>query len=168
MNHKSKNIKPKKRGNKLGIWFFMFSLKLFGLKGTYGLLYFVCLYYVLFDPSALNSALPYIQRRFRTRNFFLSRWHVFMLFVNQGIDLTTVVAWVPWILIFIFSNAIMEETVYRGLFLKKFNEFFSPTIANLLQAIVFASIHFGVYYTTDSILFVIVTFISSLYSCAES
>ena len=49
-----------KRGNELGLWFFMVFLRLFGLRGAYGLLYIVCLYYVIFGRL---SALP---RRCRT------------------------------------------------------------------------------------------------------
>ena len=37
----------RKRGNRLGFWFFrQRRVRLFGLRGAYGLLYFVCLYYL--------------------------------------------------------------------------------------------------------------------------
>ena len=48
--------RERRRGNALGFWFFMAFLRLFGLRGAYGLLYIVCLYYVLFAPSLVSSA----------------------------------------------------------------------------------------------------------------
>ena len=57
-------IAAKKRGNRLGFWFFKFFLRFFGLSGAYGLLYFVSLHYLLFDKTAVKNALSYIKRRF--------------------------------------------------------------------------------------------------------
>ena len=74
----------KKRGNALGFWFFMFSVRVFGLRGAYGLLYFVCLHYVLFDRALVSSAVPYISRRFPGCGFLEKRFHVYQLFVSQG------------------------------------------------------------------------------------
>jgi len=59
-----RKIEAKKRGNTLGVWFFKVFLRFFGLRGAYGLLYIVCIYYVLFDRSAVSGALAYIKRRF--------------------------------------------------------------------------------------------------------
>jgi predicted LPLAT superfamily acyltransferase len=73
-----------KRGNKLGFWFFEMSLRVFGLRGAYGLLYVVCLYYVLFDSAALTSALPYIDRQFPGSGFLKKRFRVYRLFISQG------------------------------------------------------------------------------------
>lgn len=77
----------KKRGNKLGFWFFKTSLKIFGLSGAYGLLYPVCLHYLLFDRSAVSSSMAYIKRRFKTYNFIQRIWFVYKLFINQGKNL---------------------------------------------------------------------------------
>ena len=74
----------KKRGNKSGFWFFRISLKLFGLSGAYGLLYPVCLYYLLFDRSAVSSTTAYIKRRFKTYNFLQRIYCTYKLFINQG------------------------------------------------------------------------------------
>ena len=60
----------KKRGNSLGMAIFQSSLKLFGLSGAYGLLYFVCLYYLVFDRIAVASSMAYIKRRFRSYGFW--------------------------------------------------------------------------------------------------
>jgi predicted LPLAT superfamily acyltransferase len=74
----------KGRGNALGFWFFMVSLRLFGLRGAYGLLYVVCLYYVLFAGSLVSSAAPYIRRRFPGCGALGERRHAYRLFVSQG------------------------------------------------------------------------------------
>ena len=77
----------KKRGNKFGFWFFRAALKLFGLPGAYGLLYFVCLYYLLFDRPAVSSSMAYIKRRFKSYNTFQKTLCVYNLFINQGKNL---------------------------------------------------------------------------------
>ncbi len=77
-------ISAKKRGNWPGFWFFRVCLRLFGLSGAYGLLYFVCLHYLLFDKKAVLNALAYIKRRFPTANFLKLRLGVYRLFVAQG------------------------------------------------------------------------------------
>lgn len=81
---KSRKIKVKKRGNALGFWFFKVALHLFGLKGAYGLLYFVCIHYLLFDRTAVFGALAYINRRFPKSNYLKRRLHVYRLFISQG------------------------------------------------------------------------------------
>jgi predicted LPLAT superfamily acyltransferase len=77
-------VKGRKRGNELGLWFFIVSLRLFGLRGAYGLLYIVCLYYVLFDRSLVSSAVPYISRRFAGCGILEQHLHVYRLLVSQG------------------------------------------------------------------------------------
>jgi len=74
----------KKRGSELGFWFFMVSLRVFGLGGAYGLLYFVCLHYVLFERALVSSTVPYISRRFPGCGSFERRLHAYRLFVSQG------------------------------------------------------------------------------------
>ncbi len=61
----------------------------------------------------------------------------------------------PALLVVSFSNAFEEEFLFRGLFLQKYGVFFGPRIANVLQAIVFASAHVGVTYTPNFLLFVV-------------
>ena len=77
-------ITAKRRGNRLGFWFFKVILRLLGLPGAYALLYFVCLHYLLFDKSAVLNALSYIQRRFPAAGFFKKRLEVYHLFISQG------------------------------------------------------------------------------------
>jgi predicted LPLAT superfamily acyltransferase len=74
----------RKRGNRLGFAFFKASIALFGLKGTYGFLYFVCLYYVLFDRPVFSVTMAYVNRRFRSYGFIRKVYCVFRIFINQG------------------------------------------------------------------------------------
>jgi len=74
----------RKRGTGLGFWFFMVFLRMFGLRGAYGLLYIVCLYYLLFDRPLVSSAVPYITRRFPGCGLVKERLHVYRLLVSQG------------------------------------------------------------------------------------
>jgi len=74
----------KKRGNKLGFWFFRTTLKLFNLSGAYGLLYPVCLYYLLFDRPAVTTAMAYVKRRYSSDNIFQRTITVYKLFISQG------------------------------------------------------------------------------------
>lgn len=74
----------RKRGNKLGFWFFQAAAKTFGLRGAYGLLYFVCLYYVVFDRPAVAASLAYVRRRFSEHSVIRQLFDVYLLFVSQG------------------------------------------------------------------------------------
>jgi predicted LPLAT superfamily acyltransferase len=82
--NQQQTTRNQKRGNQLGLWFFIVSLRLFGLRGAYGLLYIVCLYYALFDRSLVSSALPYIRRRFPRCGLLREHLHVYQLIVSQG------------------------------------------------------------------------------------
>lgn len=77
----------RKRGNRLGFWFFRLSLRIFGLSGAYRLLYPVCLYYLIFDRAAVSASMAYIKKRFKTRNVFWRICGVYRLFINQGKNL---------------------------------------------------------------------------------
>ena len=77
-------INAKRRGNWLGFWFFKVLFKFLGLPGAYALLYFVCLHYLLFDGSAVLSALSYVRRRFPGANFLKQRLEIYRLFISQG------------------------------------------------------------------------------------
>ena len=60
--------------------------------------------------------------------------------------------WV-WILIFIFSNAFMEELLFRGIFLKPLEGHMKPFWAVVLTSIVFAATHLQVTYTSEVLFF---------------
>ena len=76
--------RPKGRGNALGFWFFRMALRITGLRGAYGLLYFVCAYYVLFDRAAVAVADAYVRHRFPGRSWGWRRLAAYQLFIQQG------------------------------------------------------------------------------------
>ncbi len=59
--------------------------------------------------------------------------------LNVGID--TIVAWGPWLAIFAFSNSLMEELIFRGLFLRKYEAIMGPKASLALISVVFAIFH---------------------------
>lgn len=64
----------KSRGGSLGTWFFVFTLKHFGVRSAYVLLFFVVPYFVIFAPKASKSIYKYnrsIINKSRLRSFFL-------------------------------------------------------------------------------------------------
>jgi membrane protease YdiL (CAAX protease family) len=63
------------------------------------------------------------------------------LFQGKDLSLNKVFAWLPWIVPIVFLNGVREETLYRGLFLKKFESKLGPKTSNLIQAIFFALSH---------------------------
>jgi predicted LPLAT superfamily acyltransferase len=83
----TRKIRVRRRGNALGFWCFKTSLRCFGLKGAYGLLYIVCSYYLLFDRKAVQAALAYVRRRFPGHGPLRRRIEVYRLFVSQGRNL---------------------------------------------------------------------------------
>ena len=80
------------------------------------------------------------------------------LFNSQNLSLNRIIPWTPWILIFVLSNASMEEIMFRGLFLQKLNPTFDKIISNLLVAFVFTFIHGAVSYTSDQYIFLAIVF----------
>ena len=83
----SRKIVARKRGNSLGFLFFKGSLRLFGLRGAYGLLYFVCAYYVLFDRAAVTAAQAYLRRRLPGHGRARRMLDVYRLFISHGKNL---------------------------------------------------------------------------------
>jgi predicted LPLAT superfamily acyltransferase len=79
-----KNDVERKRGNRLGFWFFRAAVRTVGLTGAYGLLYFVGLYYLAFDRAAVRASMAYIVRRFPEHGALKRLLDVYRLFVNQG------------------------------------------------------------------------------------
>jgi len=80
-------VQARRRGNRPGIWFFKTALRLTGLRGAYGLLYFVCAYYVLFDRAAVRAAKAYIVRRFPDKSRLSQMAAIYCLFIEQGKNL---------------------------------------------------------------------------------
>ena len=82
-----------------------------------------------------------------------------LLFYGTALTLEKFVIWLPWILIFVLSNGLLEELLYRGLFFEKYRNFLGFNLCNLLQALVYSLMHFGVSYTSDSLIFLGITFV---------
>jgi membrane protease YdiL (CAAX protease family) len=68
----------------------------------------------------------------------------------------------PWILLFVLSNGFMEELLYRGLFLQKYEPFLGKGMSNILTAIVFAIMHTQVTYADQMIQFLVIVLVLSL------
>jgi membrane protease YdiL (CAAX protease family) len=68
----------------------------------------------------------------------------------------------PWILLFVLSNGFMEELLFRGIFLQKFEPFLGKGMSNILTAIVFAIMHTQVTYAAQMIQFLVIVIVLSL------
>ena len=75
------------------------------------------------------------------------------LFGAKDLRPEKILPWIPWIMIFVFGNALNEELLFRGLFLRKLEPFLGRFLSNLVMAVPFVLHHTGVTYTNDAILF---------------
>lgn len=82
----------------------------------------------------------------------------FIPLANQGGMLNKLLSLSPWILIFVLANGFMEELLYRGLFLKRYEPFLGKNLSNLLAAVVFTLIHVQVTYVSDVLQFLLIVF----------
>jgi len=82
-------------------------------------------------------------------------YFVAIAFGAQNLTLQRIVPWIPWILIFIFGNAMNEELLFRGLFLGKVEPFLGKSMSNLVLTIPFVLHHTGVTYTGDALVFLL-------------
>ena len=85
--------------------------------------------------------------------------------LSLSIGLDMIVVWIPWLCVFSFSNAFMEELMIRGLFLKKYNSMFGKNTSLLLTSVIFALLHQAIIEYTDPITFSIflgITFLLGL------
>lgn len=55
----------------------------------------------------------------------------------------------PWILLFVLSNGLNEELLYRGVFLQKYEVFLGKGLANITAAVVFTLMHTQVSYAPE-------------------
>ena len=85
------------------------------------------------------------------------------LSLSAGLDM--IAALMPWMCIFAFSNAFMEELMIRGLFLKKFEVIFGERLSLLLTSVVFGILHTAIIEYTDIVTFSVflgITFVLGL------
>lgn len=79
-----------------------------------------------------------------------------LLPTNGPLTFDRILALTPALIVISLANGFEEEFVTRGLFLQKYNALFGARIANILQAMVFASAHAGITYTPSAVLFIVV------------
>lgn len=86
----------------------------------------------------------------------------------SGIRLDVLTASIPWILVFCFANALMEELWYRGLCLGRLATLTGPAGAVLVTALVFGSSHLGATYIspTEMVIFPTIVFLLGLVNAA--
>jgi len=61
--------------------------------------------------------------------------------------------WLPWLVVFVLANGAMEEMLFRGLFLKKFEPLLGEFLSIFTIALVFTALHYGVSYTSQQLIF---------------
>ena len=81
---------------------------------------------------------------------------------NQEGILNKLLSLSPWILLFLFSNGFMEELLYRGLFLKRYEPFLGKGSSNVLTAAVFTLVHTQVTYPVAMLQFLAIVVTLSL------
>ena len=78
---------------------------------------------------------------------------------GQNISADRLLAYAPWTLLFVFTNAFLEELHFRGLLLKPFERLLGRHPANLCIALFFTLSHAPVQYTPDIFAFLAVLFV---------
>jgi len=81
---------------------------------------------------------------------------------DQNLPANLLLAYAPWTLLFVFSNAFMEELHFRGLLLKPFERLLGRHPANLCIALFFTLSHAPVQYTPDILVFLVILFVLAL------
>lgn len=76
-----------------------------------------------------------------------------LFFGGRDLQMARILPWIPWIIIFIVGNALNEEVLFRGLFLKKYGIFMGRFLSNLVIAIPFGLHHSGVSYSPGTLMF---------------
>jgi membrane protease YdiL (CAAX protease family) len=81
---------------------------------------------------------------------------------DQGIAADRLLAYAPWILLFVFANAFMEELHFRGLLLKPFERLLGRHPANLCIALFFTLAHAPVQYAPNILWFLAILLVLAL------
>jgi membrane protease YdiL (CAAX protease family) len=81
---------------------------------------------------------------------------------EQGIEIAQIVPVIPWILLFVLANGFMEELLFRGLFLKRYEPFLGGQLSVLVTALVFTAVHMQVGYVQDLWGFLVLVFLLAL------
>ena len=78
--------------------------------------------------------------------------------INPDVSNAKLVSLLMWIVPFVLLNGVKEELWFRGLFLKQYELFLGPYLANILQPLIFSVAHMSVEYTSVLLGFLVVTF----------
>jgi membrane protease YdiL (CAAX protease family) len=81
---------------------------------------------------------------------------------DREISADRLLAYAPWILLFVFTNAFMEEIHFRGLLLKPFERLLGRHGANLCIALFFTLAHAPVQYAPDILAFLAILLVLAL------
>lgn len=119
----------RKRGGRLGFAIFALSARIFGLGGAYGLLYIVCLYYLIFDWAAVRSCMPYLRRRFPRMGPIGRLIAAYRIFIGQGKSLIDRHA--------MLSGAVNFDTAIKGY------DKITSLLADEAKGVVFLTAHVG-------------------------
>ena len=76
----------------------------------------------------------------------------------RALGTAKLVSLIPWILLFVVSNGFMEELVFRGLFLGRYEPLLGKWLAIVSTALAFTLAHMQVTYTADLLGFLLVLF----------
>ena len=82
--------------------------------------------------------------------------------INPDVSNAKLVSLLIWIVPFVLLNRVKEELWFRGLFLKQYELFLGPYLANILQPLIFSVAHMSVEYTSVLLGFLVVTFVLGL------
>jgi len=77
---------------------------------------------------------------------------------NQGVATGRLLSLTPSILIIVLADGFMEELLFRGLFLRKFQVFLGPLWSNVLTALIFALVHLQITYISELFMFLALLF----------
>jgi membrane protease YdiL (CAAX protease family) len=81
--------------------------------------------------------------------------HTRFLPVHGTIDFARYLSLTPPLLLVVATNGFLEELMFRGLLMSKLNIAFGPYLSTFVQAVIFASWHIGVTYTSAVVVFVV-------------
>jgi len=84
------------------------------------------------------------------------------LSAESPIELSFIKDNIGWVLLFVFSNAIMEELLFRGIFIEPLDNLLTPIGTVVVTSIIFSAAHLQVSYTPDILVFAIITFVLGL------
>ncbi len=99
------------------------------------------------DLAALFIKKGDLKRGLRFGLVWFVLFGVAALVIQWGaMDWVTVTAVLPWILLFIFANATMEELWFRGIFLRKFEALIGGAGAVVVTAVTFGASHINATY----------------------